>query len=163
VEERNEDGVKACLEDGADPNATNALGFTPLMWACEYSTYEVVKMLIAAGGEVNRLTEKKRTPLSFAITGNNIPVVKLLIESKADLSQRIMEEEFTPLHYAARQGFKDLCQIFIRSGVDTKATDKSGKTAQELAIDNQYTLTAKAIEAMENLQLPISRSTGVPR
>ena len=157
VEDRDEDEVKACLEAGADPNGENALGFTPLMWACEYSIYEVVKMLIAAGGDINRVTEKKRTPLSFAIAGNNVPVVKLLIENKVDLQQRIMEEESTCLHYAAKQGFRDLCQVFIRNGVDTNATDATGKTAAELATDHDYLLTAKFIHAME--KLPMSQRT----
>lgn len=91
VEQGNEQEVADLLEEGADPNGENELGFTPLMWACEFSSYQIAKLLIQAGGNVNKVTEMKRTPLSFAIVGNNVPVIKLLIEHKVDLHQRVTE------------------------------------------------------------------------
>jgi ankyrin repeat protein len=53
--------VKRLLEAGADPNARNAAGATPLMWAVP--DLPIVKLLVAAGADVNaRSTNLQRTP-----------------------------------------------------------------------------------------------------
>ena len=91
VEEKDEEAVTDLLDKGVDVNAENVLGFTPFMWACQNSTYQIVKLLIDYGADVNKVTEMGRTPMLFAIKGNNIPVVKLLIEKNADMQQRILE------------------------------------------------------------------------
>ena len=43
----------------------------------------------------------------------------------------------TPLHIAASWSRRDVLQLFLASGADPGARDKNGKTALDLAVDNQ--------------------------
>ena len=47
--------AKLLLEDGADPNAANSYGFTPLHFACEIQTRDagMVELLLRFGADPN--------------------------------------------------------------------------------------------------------------
>lgn len=60
--------VKILLDLGADPNAKNIVGFTPLHWAAQYGFIESAKLLLAAGAEVDVLNDFNALPLDLAIS-----------------------------------------------------------------------------------------------
>ena len=56
--------LSALLRAGADLNAKNKVGKTPLMYAAQYSKNpEVIKALLEAGAEVNTKDKKERRHL----------------------------------------------------------------------------------------------------
>src|ERR1041385_7320396 len=57
--------AKALIEKGANPNAKDASGVTPLMWAADQEQPEIVEMLLARGAKVN---EKDRGGTSALLT-----------------------------------------------------------------------------------------------
>jgi ankyrin repeat protein len=77
--------VKRLLDDGADPNARNASGATPLMWAVP--DLPIVKLLVGAGAYVNaRSTNLQRTPLLVAAGyPGSVPVLQFLLDHGADI------------------------------------------------------------------------------
>ena len=58
-------GVQAELDKGADVNAKNESGVTPLLWAAWKGHKEVAELLIANGADVNAKNEDGETPLDF--------------------------------------------------------------------------------------------------
>jgi ankyrin repeat protein len=58
-------GVQAELDKGADVNAKNESGVTPLLWAAWKGHKDVVELLIAEGADVNAKNEDGETPLDF--------------------------------------------------------------------------------------------------
>jgi ankyrin repeat protein len=73
--------VKALLAKGADVNAKSAYGATPLFFACDRGSAEVVKVLLDAGADPNiRDTFYKATPTIWAVQRDHAEVVKLLVE-----------------------------------------------------------------------------------
>jgi hypothetical protein len=54
------------IEAGADVNAKDDEGLTPLMIAAHYSTPEMVTLLIDAGADVNAKDDDGQTPLMYA-------------------------------------------------------------------------------------------------
>ena len=78
--------VRAAIKAGADVNARNELGVTPLMGAAYSNTNpDVVKALIAAGANVNARAEDGKTVLMEAASWNDNPdVLKVLIEAGAN-------------------------------------------------------------------------------
>jgi ankyrin repeat protein len=81
---------------GCDPDETGA-GFTPLMITADNNFYEMAKLLIRAGADVNATHPGKGnymglrgwTPLVFAVKAGLIRMTKLLIEAGADVNYRV--------------------------------------------------------------------------
>ncbi|KAK0047855.1 ankyrin repeat and KH domain-containing protein 1 [Biomphalaria pfeifferi] len=80
--------IKLFLENQAKVNAKDKNGDTPLSLAVKYPSdmFEVVKLLIASGSDVNHRNSSAMSPLWLAAQNFNIKCMKLLIEAKADLS-----------------------------------------------------------------------------
>ncbi|WP_419906203.1 ankyrin repeat domain-containing protein [Hoeflea sp.] len=58
--------VADCLNAGADPNARDEEGRTPLHWAAAFGTAETVTALLDAGADPNARDEDDETPFDFA-------------------------------------------------------------------------------------------------
>uniref|UniRef100_A0A7S1SNP6 Uncharacterized protein n=1 Tax=Tetraselmis chuii TaxID=63592 RepID=A0A7S1SNP6_9CHLO len=162
INDADETTVEQLLEKGADPNWENPLGFTQLMVACENCRPSLVRMLVSAGGDLSRVSFYRRTPLSFAIVNNNVEVVQVLLEMGMDLGQRIMEEQYTYLIYAAKFGFKEICERLVEMGVDVHLADKDGLNAIDHARRGRFNITTAFLEdAMHNPKPPRSPSRPV--
>jgi hypothetical protein len=66
--------VKALLRRGANPNARDDSGETPLHWAARDAEPECVRLLIEAGAEVDAKDKKGRSPLSWVRTADQPPL-----------------------------------------------------------------------------------------
>lgn len=80
--------VRQLKEAGANVNATDEDGTTPLMAAAEEGQEQVVEYLLSVGAEVNAKTKEGWSPLLFAARENQPAVIRLLLAKKADLEAR---------------------------------------------------------------------------
>jgi uncharacterized protein len=69
--------VKQLLENGANPSATDAEGWSALQAAAENGHLEIVKLLVKAGANKNYVFSGK-TALQFAQTAKQLAVVEYL-------------------------------------------------------------------------------------
>ena len=78
--------VKESLEKGAEVEARNKNGGTPLMFAAQFSsTPEIVTLLLAKGAEIEARDNGGWTPLMYAAAASSTPeIVTLLLEKGAD-------------------------------------------------------------------------------
>ena len=63
---------------GADVNATDERGSTPLLEAARYGHDDVTRVLIAAGADVKAKDNEGNTALTLAVRGNHDEVVRIL-------------------------------------------------------------------------------------
>lgn len=78
--------VKVLLDAGADVNAKNNAGWTPLMYATQHAGSEVVKVLLDAGADVNAKNNDGWTPFLGAVQwSNDSEMVKFLLDAGADI------------------------------------------------------------------------------
>ena len=120
--------VKILLLTGVDPNANNVLTqFPPLHRAIEMGRKDVVKLLLDAGAEANRVGFCERTPLHFAAHFGHEEIVQLLLCAGADPNGGNITGT-TPLHLAASIGRIDVVKLLLRSGADPNKADINGKT-----------------------------------
>ncbi len=125
--------VKRFIEEGADVNAKDKGGKTPLFSAVLADSNDVAKFLIAKGADVNSKDKRGATPINRTIRyhGRN-DMVELLISSGADVNTKNNNDE-TPLHRACFFGLKDVAELLIAKGADVNAKDKTGVTPLYLA------------------------------
>ncbi len=93
------DSVVYYLDKGADVNAKNIYGITPLLYAVDMGNYDLAKLLIDRGADVNYLPPYDPPAIAGAIIHNRDTILKLLLESGADPD---LKDKFgyTPLAYA---------------------------------------------------------------
>lgn len=77
--EGNADMVRSLVSTpGADVNATDERGSTPLLEAARYGHDDVTRVLIAAGADVKAKDNEGNTALTLAVRGNHDEVVRIL-------------------------------------------------------------------------------------
>lgn len=113
--------VAMLVAAGADPNAVDSTGNTPLH---EANSEPVARTLLGAGANPNARNAQGQTPLFNPYFEETKPV---LLAAGADVTVR---DNFgrTPLF---EQQYADSARALIRAGVDVHAMDREGRTALE--------------------------------
>ena len=70
--------VKSLIEEGADINAKDASGNTPLYYAIQQRNEDIAELLIAKGADVNAKNKSGQTALDIAIDQDHTGIVELL-------------------------------------------------------------------------------------
>ena len=73
------------LRNGADANAADHDGWTPLHWACQNGHGDVARLLLVDhGADANAADNTGETPLHVACSGGHGDIARLLLERGAD-------------------------------------------------------------------------------
>lgn len=125
--------IKALIELGAKPTATNKQHETPLMLAVKEGQMEAVHVLYTYYDQkLDRDDEGNTLLYSAAMNGREDTLRFLLKESKAELNLT-NEVGKTALIIAAEYGYPNIVKILLKSGANTKLKSKEGKTALDYA------------------------------
>ncbi|HNY80469.1 MAG: ankyrin repeat domain-containing protein [Sedimentisphaerales bacterium] len=123
--------VEYLLAHGADVNARDAWGCTPLFDSLFAGNLAVTKLLVAHGAELNlRATEDGATVLHDAASIGDLEAVKLFVSHGADISARDFDGE-TSLHEAALRRDREAVDYLVSQGADLHAPSKRGETPQD--------------------------------
>ena len=119
--------VKYLLSVGADVNATDSHGCTPMLYAVmpydgdeEEFGEKCVDSLIRAGANVNQ-----NEPLAAAVASFNNNAVDLLVNANANLSA-VDGCGHTALFKAAKNGNDYSLDVLLKAGADLNVTDEKG-------------------------------------
>ena len=135
------------IEKGADVNVKlesqtakeNGMGgATPLRGAVANGHKETAELLIVKGADVNVKEDLGLTLLHFA---NTREIAELLIAKGLDVNAKC-NDDGTPLHDAAAEGYKEVAELFIAKGADVNAMSNKGKSPLDWAIEEGHTETA---------------------
>ena len=111
----------ALIRSGADVNAPQPDGTTPLMWAVVRADMELAKELLQRGAKPGGRNALGATVLSEAIATNDRELIDLLLKAGADPNLGNDDDE-TPLMLAARAGSLPIAETLVKAGakVDTR-------------------------------------------
>ena len=141
--------VRACLRAGADPDARDKKGRTPLHYAAVTGHAAAIAALLEAGADLHARDEYGGTPLIWAaysadnddVAMDVAMIVALLLDAGADPDARD-EGGWTPLHFAALYGHAAAIAALLDAGADPSARSKYGETPFDLIPENSALIGA---------------------
>ena len=137
------DMVELLVTKGADVNAEDREGGTPLWYAKGKNHTDVVELLNKYGARSDMPVQA----LLDAVRDGKSEQVKSLIEKGANMNTRDYQGR-TPLHLAAAKGYTDIAELLVKGGADINAkSDNLGTTALIVAIQNGHRDTVKVLVA----------------
>jgi ankyrin repeat protein len=110
------------IEEGADVNAAQADGTTPLHWAAYQLDADLVERLLKHGARANTANRYGASPLAEGVKAANSAIVALLLEAGADADSADQDGE-TALMLAARTGSTQVAERLIAAGADVNARE----------------------------------------
>lgn len=109
------DEISQLLEAGADINAPDGHGRTPLMLATYSGNEEVAGLLIARGADVNALDRQRYDMLTIAAVANDVALVRLAIGADADTAAVTSPYDGTALIAAAHLGHVEVVSALVEA------------------------------------------------
>ena len=132
AERGNADCVKMLIKAGADIEQGNPKGrdrsvavegghveeryeyYSPLYWTALWGYADCMKLLIDAGADVNKDTDR-RPALQLAAQGGHADCIKLLLKAGVDVNKVAPLDEHTPLYYAATEGHEECVRLLLKA------------------------------------------------
>lgn len=119
-----------------DVNARCLDNWSALHLACNEGHYEVAKLLIEHGSDIEAKTSMERRPLHFVAMKGFHEILMLLIEKNCFLNAQDMDF-CTPLHHAAERGHETIVKELLEAGANWKLKNHQQMTAVDLSFNIQ--------------------------
>jgi len=158
VNAKKEQAVKKLLKLKANPNMCDKQGNTPLH---KPGTYNIAKMLIKAGADVDKKNNNKQTPL-FSLVGpeSSLHIIRLLREH--DFWKFVNKKDYrknTVLHKAFKYGVdKSIIKVLLEEGADLESRNYKGVTPFDICCRLNYENYSDVLELYGYLYFPIHSS-----
>ena len=120
--------VDLLLDAGADVNAAEDHGVTPLARASKNASAGMVERLLAAGADPNAAQTNGLTPLMIAAQTGNVDVVRALLARGADPNAAAAETGATALMWAMEEAHADVVRVLLEQGATVSASTTKGFT-----------------------------------
>ncbi|WQF90313.1 Putative NACHT nucleoside triphosphatase, P-loop containing nucleoside triphosphate hydrolase [Colletotrichum destructivum] len=124
------------LQNGADINAADSRGMTPLHHVSSSGSLEALQFLIEHNVHVDVPDDKGHTPLALAVLKERDQAVQFLVQYRASLFVR-NQDGLTPLHHAAVQGFNSGLKILLLRSEALDVVDNRSYTALHHAVNSK--------------------------
>ena len=124
---------KLVATPGVNVNVLSGRGETPLNDAASFGFSKILRILVAAGADLEKRNNGEFTPLHSAIMYRELKGVKTLIELGANVDAAGGIQNVPALTMAVQLGFRGIVKELLEAGADMNAKDNSDKTAMEWA------------------------------
>lgn len=118
VQANEEDKVAALLASGANPNAANSYGITPLWMAATNGSTAVTRMLLKAGGDAKAKLPHGETALMAASRTGRPEPIQLLLAAGADPNAQETSQGESALMWAAAENHPEAIRTLIAGGAN---------------------------------------------
>jgi ankyrin repeat protein len=152
----NEESVRLILAFGADPDAVDNSGHTPLLSATKAGSVESAKLLIKYGADPNlQAGPDAETPLAAAISEHNLELVHFYLMYGGDATRIMGNGKTAVLRSITKTTPAKLLQLLLDYGTNPDCKDREGTTAMFTAIQAvRIDLMALLLDHGANPNLP---------
>lgn len=138
--------LNTMLAGGANVNAKDERGVTPLMYAAWVGSPEAMKLLLDRGADPNLTNSSGSTALMMGAT--EIAKVRMLVERGADVNKATPRGRTALLLAAMSEPSADIVRLLIGAGADVKAVDAFNTTfLNAAAFGNDAATVRMALDA----------------
>lgn len=124
------------ISEGAEPNAADDFGYTPLMWAATWGAVACARILLSAGADVNRMNDAEEAAIHAIGSGvqgtSLVEILRTLVAAGADLNS-VGGQGYCVLQTAASHHDPALVSAALAMGASPDAT-RTGETALHAAV-----------------------------
>lgn len=138
--------VKLLLNRGADVEATDRFGLTPLHYAAAAAA-DVTQVLIDAGANPDQTDIEGNAPIHYAATNGLVEVLKVLVKGGAGINALDRGGD-AALHQAAENGHIEAVKVLLELGADASIEDEGGQTALEEICEDVDHCTPEVIDTL---------------
>jgi ankyrin repeat protein len=142
------------IRAGANVNAANQLGVTPLMLACENASAPMVTKLLQAGANANLASPTGETPLMTCARTGSADAVRVLLARGAKVNAKEALQAQTPLMWAVAEVHPEVTRVLLEHGADVHARSRTfgqlivrGETGARLVCPAPAGVNAPCVDA----------------
>ena len=138
----NEDlkGVSCAIDAGADINAQDDEGITPIALSVEIEDSTIFDYLIKKGAKIDNVKSKYGSLLHTAVANNNLKAVKYLLKKENVFINALNEDGKTPAHLAVEMNHLNMLKCLLEYGLNIAneiGGDEGDKSRVELYKDTE--------------------------
>ena len=129
----NAGGVVQALGHGADIEARDENGLTPLMWASQQDVAAVVSLLLQHGANPYLTDRAGWTALHCAASNGSVDGMQELLKACRDGMDAVNKDGETPLLLAIRMHREEIARALMAAGADVRACNNEGQNSLDVA------------------------------
>lgn len=115
--------IKVLLENGADPDALDKNGFTPLLLAASVGFASAVELLVDNEADLDVRTPDGNDPLHLGALDGANDVIDILLNAGMDVDEKNATGN-TPLNIAASRSHPDAVALLLKRGANPNIPDQ---------------------------------------
>lgn len=147
------DTMNFLIQKGADVNAVNGNGETPLFSAAKADNADAIVSLVKSGASLRARDNLGSSPLHAAVRWDALAAAEKLINMGLDIDCQNVGGK-TPLAEAAVEGNMTMARLLLKQGANPNTYDQNGRTCLSDAIrGGQYEMVKLLLSAKANPQI----------
>jgi ankyrin repeat protein len=152
--------IERLLASGADREARDGNGRTPLHVAVYRKKYDAARLLLVKGANANAFDRQRYDVVTIAAVADDVPMLQLVLEGGASAKNVTSPYDGTALIAAAHLGHVEVVQVLIKAGAPLDHVNNLTWTALIESIvlgdgGKRHTETLRAlVQAGANVNIP---------